>query len=205
MVTVGRLAKAFSLSRTTLLYYDSLGLLVPSGRSANKYRQYSDADVERLRQISVLRDAGLPLKEIKRILDLPSSALTKALEQRLEELNGEIERLRGQQRFILGLLNSDDAHARIRVMNKRAWQSLLTAAGFSEDDRHRWHAEFERQSPEKHQEFLEFLCVPEAQVAEIRGRARAALEKESPSGKPKASRRPRPNGGRQPKAKSASE
>ena len=42
----------------------------------------------------------------------------------------------------------------------------------SEEDRHRWHADFERQAPEKHQRFLEFLCLPDAEMAAIRARAR---------------------------------
>jgi DNA-binding transcriptional MerR regulator len=175
MVTAGKLARSFGLSRTALLYYDTLGLLSPSGRAGGNYRAYSPKDVDRLRHICTLREAGLPLREISRVIDLPASVLTRALEQRLDELNGEIERLRSQQRFILGLLKNDEAHARIRIMNKSTWTDLLAAAGFSEHDRRRWHAEFERHAPDKHQQFLEFLCVPEAEIAAIRARARAPL------------------------------
>ena len=42
--TVGRLARAFGLSRSTLLYYDSIGLLRPTGRSPANYRLYTRAD-----------------------------------------------------------------------------------------------------------------------------------------------------------------
>ncbi|MGB8298544.1 MAG: MerR family transcriptional regulator [Polyangia bacterium] len=171
MITPGRLAKRFGLSRTALLHYDSIGLLRPSGRSANRYRQYSDSEVRRLEQICTLRNAGLRLKDIQRVLGAPTNALTVALEERLEQLNGEIERLRHQQRFILGLLQTDRARGRIRVMSKALWTSLLDAAGFSEADKRRWHAEFERQSPEKHQQFLEFLCIPDAEIKTIRARA----------------------------------
>jgi DNA-binding transcriptional MerR regulator len=171
MITPGRLAKRFGLSRTALLHYDSIGLLRPSGRSANRYRQYSDSEVRRLEQICTLRNAGLRLKDIQRVLGAPTNALTVALEERLEQLNGEIERLRHQQRFILGLLQTDRARKRIRVMSKALWTSLLDAAGFSEADKRRWHAEFERQSPEKHQQFLEFLCIPDAEIKTIRARA----------------------------------
>lgn len=174
MLTAGRLARQFHLSRTTLLYYDSIGLLRPDGRGDNLYRRYSEASVARLAQICRLRDAGLKLKEIKRVLDAPPNALTRALEQRLEELNGELAGLRNQQRFILGLLKSDRARGRIRVMSKSLWVSLLESAGFSEEDRFRWHVQFERASPERHQEFLEFLCIPDAEIADIRERARRA-------------------------------
>ncbi len=174
MITPGRLAKRFGLSRSTLLYYDRIGLLEPSGRTISRYRQYAEKDVERLEQICTLRNAGLRLKEIERVLRTPGNLLTRTLEGRLEELNGEIERLRSQQRFILGLLQTDGAGARIRVMNKAIWISLLDAAGFSETDRARWHGEFERQSPEKHRQFLEFLCIPDAEIEAIRARGRGS-------------------------------
>lgn len=70
MLTAGKLAKKLALSRIALLYYDSLGLLQPTTRSAANYREYSDEDVERLRTICTLRKAGLRLKDIGRVLRL---------------------------------------------------------------------------------------------------------------------------------------
>lgn len=173
MITPGKLAKRFGLSRTALLHYDTIGLLQPSSRSPNGYRHYGEPEVRRLEQICSLRTAGLPLKEIQRVLADPGNTLTEALEVRLDELNEHIERLRNQQRFIVGLLRTDEARGRIRVMSKALWISLLDAAGFSEADRGQWHADFEQQSPDKHQRFLEFLCIPDDEIATIRARARA--------------------------------
>ena len=51
MYTIGKLAKKFDLSRSTLLYYDSIGLLKPSSRTESEYRQYSEDDAARLEQI----------------------------------------------------------------------------------------------------------------------------------------------------------
>lgn len=173
MLTPGVLARRVGLSRSTLLYYDRIGLLRPSRRTLSRYRQYSEKDVQRLEQICTLRKTGLRLKDIGRALGAPANLLTRALEERLDELNDEVERLRNQQRFILGLLGTKRARGRIRVMSKATWTSLLVAAGFSEGDRHRWHADFERQAPEKHQRFLEFLCLPDAEITAIRARARS--------------------------------
>ena len=94
MFTIGRLAKQYGLSRSTLLYYDSIGLFKPTSRGNGEYRLYSRADAERLEQIRTYRKAGLKLKDIKLILDAPDNDLTAILENRLEELNREIEALR---------------------------------------------------------------------------------------------------------------
>ena len=46
--------------------------------------------------------------------------------------------------------------------------SALVAGGFTEAEMERWHAAFERTSPEEHQRFLEFLCIPEGEIRAIR-------------------------------------
>lgn len=172
--TVGRLARRFGLSRSTLLYYHRIGLLVPSEGGDGDYRRYSAADAERLAQIVRYREAGVPLAEIRRILDGPDDALAEILEQRLEALNREIADLRAQQRLILGLLQRRSSlegpgRAAVGVMNVQRWTELLAASGFSEGDMVRWHVTFERHDPAGHREFLEFLCLPEEDVERIRG------------------------------------
>lgn len=173
MATVGRLARRFGLSRSTLLYYDRIGLLRPSSRTAKDYRVYSEKDAERLEQICRYRRAGLALEDIRQILDSRGGKLTTVLERRLDELNGEIEQLQEQQRVIVGLLGNRGRLARVRVMSRERWVSLLTASGFSAEDMRRWHARFERSAPDKHREFLEFLRLDRREIKRIRAWARA--------------------------------
>lgn len=67
--TVGRLARRFGLSRSTLLYYDSIGLLSPTARARGEYRQYGPEEVRRLERICTLRRAGMGLKDIRWVLE----------------------------------------------------------------------------------------------------------------------------------------
>lgn len=172
MYTIGKLAKKFNFSRSTLLYYDSIGLLKPSSRTESGYRQYSEDDAKRLEQICRYRQTGLSLDEIRKVLDSPEDNLTQALEKRLEELNADIKRLRDQQRFILGILKSRQYYENIKVMNGETWTSLLKASGFTDEDMLQWHVEFERLAPDRHQEFLEFLCFSDDDIERIRSWAR---------------------------------
>jgi DNA-binding transcriptional MerR regulator len=168
MYTVGKIAKRFGLSRSTLLYYDRIGLLKPSGRTRAEYRQYTEKDSQRLAQICQYREAGVPLAEIERILRGPGTELARVLEERLVRINDEVRRLRDQQRVILGLLGKRALMKKVGVMNKEQWIELLRAAGFDEAAMDRWHFDFERTAPEQHQEFLEFLCIPDEEIREIR-------------------------------------
>ena len=168
LLTVTKLARACKLSRSTLLYYESIGLLPRPRRTAGNYRAYTDKDLERLRQICVYRDAGVPLKDIRSILDGPRDDASAVLRRRLLELSAGIERLREQQRLIAKLLESTKQLRRLPMVTKERWVAIMKAAGFSDDDMHRWHAEFEKSAPEEHQEFLEFLHIPAGELNKIR-------------------------------------
>ena len=54
----------------TIRYYERVGLLPEPERTRNRYRQYIDADVERLRFITRGRDLGFSLEEIRSLLRL---------------------------------------------------------------------------------------------------------------------------------------
>ncbi|MFH1136890.1 MAG: MerR family transcriptional regulator [Pseudomonadota bacterium] len=173
MYTISRLAAKFKLTRSTLLYYDSIDLLKPTRRTDAEYRLYSEKDAARLEQIRTFRRAGLKLEEIKRILDAPGHDLKSALENRLEELDREIIDLKAQQRVIIGLLKNDRLFEKLGVMNKETWVALLEASGFSDEDMYHWHVEFERLAPDKHQRFLEFLGMPADEIRAVREMGKA--------------------------------
>ena len=61
-----------------LHHYDRLGLLKP-GRTESGYRMYRETDLERLEQIVALKFLGLPLKQVKHVLDRAEVALPEAL------------------------------------------------------------------------------------------------------------------------------
>jgi DNA-binding transcriptional MerR regulator len=168
MTTVGILARRHGLARSTLLYYDRIGLLRPPARSAAGYRRYGPEEERRLELICRYRRAGLTLAAIAQIFDGPSGALSQALEARLSELDREIAALHDQVRLIAGLLQRPDLLWQASVIDKRTWVELLAASGMSQEAMRRWHADFERTAPEKHQRFLELLGLPAAEIAAIR-------------------------------------
>lgn len=169
MMTVSKLASACGLSRTTVLYYESQGLLKPGQRTGSNYRVYGDREVNLLRQIRMYRSVGMSVREIREVLAGRDSDVTSALKRRLAEVGEEIETLRGHQKAILRLLQNDSVQrSKGKKMTKEKWVAVMKAAGFTEDDMHRWHREFEKSAPDDHQEFLQFLHIPEKEIASIR-------------------------------------
>ena len=173
MLTVSALARRCGVSRTAVLYYESAGLLKAARRTASNYRVYGDRELERLRLIRVYRDSGLSLADIRVLLDRSGTQAAAVLRHRLVEIDAEIDRLRGHQRAIARLLPGTGALGRRDVISKDKWVEVMRKAGFSEDDMHRWHTEFERSAPAEHQEFLEFLRIPADEIRKIRDFSRS--------------------------------
>jgi MerR family transcriptional regulator, thiopeptide resistance regulator len=169
MVTISALAKASGLSRSTLLYYDRLGLLKPCGRSRTGYRRYSPAELERLEQICLYRQIGIPLKEMKKLLDKTGATVSaEILQQRLRVLGREIANFQRQQQCIVQLLKQKQIQQGVEMINKDRWVEIMQAAGFTEQDMRNWHVQFEKMEPEAHQEFLESLGIKTAEIQKIR-------------------------------------
>jgi len=174
MLTVTAFARKAGLSRTAVLYYESIGLLPPPTRTAGNYRSYGASHLERLRQICAYRNAGLKLRDIQALLAQPKGGgAASVLQRRLAEIGREIERLQEHQRSILRLLRHRSSISRSKDMTKDKWVAIMKAAGFTEDDMRRWHREFEREAPGDHQEFLEYLKIGAAEVGKIREWSRA--------------------------------
>ncbi len=168
MFTIGQVAKKYSLSRSTLIYYDSIGVLTPSGRSESNYRLYSESDLKKMDRIQLFRSAGLSLDSIELLLEKENSELDSTLEGRLLTINSEIQKLRNQQKVILNILENETLVRDSRLMTKEVWVSILRAAGLDDAGMKNWHIEFERTSPEAHQDFLESLGIEKDEVAAIR-------------------------------------
>jgi DNA-binding transcriptional MerR regulator len=68
-VTVGAAAELVGVTVRTLHHWDEIGLASPSVRTTAGYRQYTDADLQRLHRIVAYREAGLGLDAVREVLD----------------------------------------------------------------------------------------------------------------------------------------
>jgi DNA-binding transcriptional MerR regulator len=167
--SIGELGRGAGLSRTALLYYDTIGLLAPSARSAAGYRRYSESDRARLERIMAFRSLGLPLSEIAPLLDLAESevgGVAGALIKRLFETNDRIAELRSQQRGILELLEAEGSLKR-GPAGLRALAGLGRRIGVDERGYRRIHLSLEATSPEEHRRLLAALGFSPSQIEDF--------------------------------------
>ena len=168
MYTVSQIAKETGLSRSTLLYYERIGLMAPEHNSLNDYRLYNDNDLDDLKKICLYRGMGIPLKQIASIINDKETHIASILEGQLEQLNKRINTLRCQQKIILNILKNDKLRKKTRALTKDDWINILRATGLTDDEMIKWHIEFEKNSPEAHQDFLESLGITTEEIKKIR-------------------------------------
>ena len=70
MYSAKEAAEITGLSTATLRYYEKEQLLPQIARTNQKYRQYSDSDIEWIKMIQCLRTANVPIKSIKKYITL---------------------------------------------------------------------------------------------------------------------------------------
>jgi DNA-binding transcriptional MerR regulator len=69
MLRIGEVAERSGVTPRTIRYYEELGLLPRSEREQGKHRMYTEADIERLREVTRLRDLlGLSLDELRSVV-----------------------------------------------------------------------------------------------------------------------------------------
>ena len=168
MLTISKLGTKFGLSRATILYYEREGLLYPSTRSENGYRWYGKEEIKRLASIVAYRSYGIPVAKLSELVD-PVDVVTQEtiLRGQFNALEGEIQKLRQQQKAIVMLLQQANLSEEPMVTKER-WVEIMRAAGLNDQDMENWHKQFEIMEPEAHQEFLESLNINQDEINKIR-------------------------------------
>ena len=167
MYTIGEICKRFNLSRSTILYYDKLGLLKATKRQANNYRVYNEEQVTRLENILIYRNFGVSLKDIGKILDPSNSEVSTILLNRLSEIQSEIEVLKKQRLFVIDVLKQEIIYKPDTQFTPKTWSELLLKLGYDEPSTFRWHKEFEEENPKMHRKFLKSLNMSNKEIEKL--------------------------------------
>ena len=97
--TIGEIAELFGLAQSTLRYYESEGLLDPVQRNEGGRRIFTQKEIRRIRFILTLRNAGIPVEEIKQYVKLFHEGVhtiperKQILVSRLDILKDEVNKL----------------------------------------------------------------------------------------------------------------
>ncbi|MCG9729902.1 MerR family transcriptional regulator [Shewanella sp. Isolate13] len=132
MYRITELAEKVGLSRSTLLYYEKLGL-ISAKRQANGYRSYSEQDLQRLKLLQQLQAGGLTLKECQCCLE--SRIDRELLLQRLKVLDDELAQKQQARELLsamLGMSSMREWHQVTENQASDAHLEWLMKQGFDE-------------------------------------------------------------------------
>jgi DNA-binding transcriptional MerR regulator len=116
-VQIGEVAHRTGLSLRTIRYYEEMGLVVPSARSAGGFRLYTDGDVARLQLIKRMKPLEFSLEETRDLLSVLDRLESATAPSQREEL---VERLE---------MYHQAARARVAAVREQ----LQIADGFAAD------------------------------------------------------------------------
>ncbi|RNB83771.1 MerR family transcriptional regulator [Brevibacillus nitrificans] len=127
---VGDLASLTGLTVRTLRYYDQIGLFSPSGHSPTGHRMYNEADIQRLQKILSLKDLGLSLEEIKRVLEGQTYSSAEIVAIQIERVR---KHLKIQQKLLAELERVAEKMNQQEPLSIDAFLSLLESMKQSQE------------------------------------------------------------------------
>jgi DNA-binding transcriptional MerR regulator len=93
VIRIGEVAERTGVTPRTIRYYEEIGLLSSPDRRKGEHRLYDDTDVERLQEVTRLRDLlNLSLDELKMLLE--AAEARAAIRRRFAATESDAERAR---------------------------------------------------------------------------------------------------------------
>ena len=101
LVKITDLVGQLGLSSRSLRYYEQVGLIRSVRPEFEKYRFYDAENIDRLKQIMVLRKMQIPVKDIIRIYESEDmSMVVEAFVNRIQEIDTQVNALSELKRIV---------------------------------------------------------------------------------------------------------
>ncbi|MFC0531181.1 DNA polymerase III subunit beta family protein [Phytohabitans kaempferiae] len=107
LLPIGTFAQVTGVTASALRFYDDCGLVRPAAVDpATGYRYYSAAQVEEVTLIRQLREAGLPLGDVRRVLTASEEQAQRLIADHLRAMERAVEEARGKASAAMALVRS---------------------------------------------------------------------------------------------------
>jgi DNA-binding transcriptional MerR regulator/DNA-directed RNA polymerase subunit RPC12/RpoP len=127
LITTGELAKLCEVSVRTVQFYDKKGLLKPSLLSEGGRRMFGEEEVIKLRYISLYKELGFSLEEIKEVFDNNSNIdlFKELLKQQEDKISKEISNLKERQQKLKAILQEVDESNTVKIKSIEGLNHLI--------------------------------------------------------------------------------
>ncbi|MFF4831663.1 MerR family transcriptional regulator [Streptomyces sp. NPDC001315] len=132
LLTIGELARATGLSVRTIRYWSDEGALPPVARSAGGYRLYDAESVARLELIRTLRELGLGLGDVRKVL-AGEATVAEVAAAHVKALDAQIRALKVTRAVLSTVARRGSTAEETTLMNKLARLSAAERRRIVED------------------------------------------------------------------------
>lgn len=136
--TIGQVSRLAHVTVRTLHHYDEIGLLVPSARSGSGYRLYSQADLDLLRRILILRQLDLPLESIRQLIAARDEDVCAALLQHRARLHYALERNQAVLRAVDSMIHEIERGKSMNTKDMFDGFDQFDHSKYEDEARERW-------------------------------------------------------------------
>jgi DNA-binding transcriptional MerR regulator len=123
LLSIGELARRAGLPVRTIRFWSDIGVLPPAGRTGSGRRLYDAECVARLELVATLRELGLGLADVRRVLDGQAS-IAEVAAIHLEALDAQIRALRLHRAVLAVVVKRAAGDEEMTMMNKLARMSV---------------------------------------------------------------------------------
>ncbi len=119
LLTIGQLARRTGLAVRTIRYWSDVGALPPAGRSDGGYRLYDAESVARLELVRTLRELGIGLGDVHRVLS-GDSTVAEVAATHVAALDAQIRALKLSRAVLSTVAKRGSTTEETALMNKLA-------------------------------------------------------------------------------------
>ena len=175
-LTIGEAAELLGVTVRTLRHWESIDLLVPSWRTLGGHRLYVDADLERAQRILVYREIGLPLAEVRGLVDGDGDAREHLERQRrllvdrashLRRIIGAVDEMLEEMSMNDGKNTTMDARAAAEKFGGGWRQDFADEAEARWGDTEAWEQSQQANANRTEEEWAQMYADQEALVAKL--------------------------------------
>ena len=132
LLTIGQLASRTGLAVRTIRYWSDIGAVPPAGRSSGGHRLYDAESVARLELVATLRELGLGLDEVARVLAREDTVADVAAAH-VAALDAQIRSLRLSRAVLSAVARRSPGTEEMTLVNKLARLSAAERRQVIED------------------------------------------------------------------------
>ncbi len=129
-MSIHEVCSIVGLTRKSVRYYESVGLLNPRRNTDNDYRIYNEEDIKTLKIIKFLRELDVPIDDLKRIKKKELS-LQDCLKDRINKIEREEENYLKIKNMCFEIIKENASIENINISKYFSNMNILNKKGFT--------------------------------------------------------------------------